>query len=198
LVLAKLLQGFAGSPNQVLNHDSLLQTLSLKRASQFGHPAAPPFHLGVGRSQVIDGLVPRNGHDPCPEAASVFIETVDAIPNAQEHLLRQFFGDARVSHQMQEHGIDKRAVPVVQLSHRLRVSLQNSPCENRLLHRVGQCHASGRYSAVCALIGARLFWHANSVLLELSKRDKLAYKKQSEIRPPIGSREPRFPRGYAR
>src|SRR5947209_20421407 len=51
----------------------------------------------AGRAQVVDGAIAGDGEQPGSYGALLGVEAVDAIPDAQERLLYEVFGDPGVA-----------------------------------------------------------------------------------------------------
>ena len=97
----------------------------------------PPFWgalASAGGADVIDGAIASDGEQPWPNRAFLGVEALHAVPDAEESLLHQVFGDAGVAHNAKNQGEHDAAVAVVEFGERLRfATLQsNDECSVRL------------------------------------------------------------------
>src|ERR1035438_734900 len=109
------------------------------------------------RAEMIDGAVARHREQPWAYRTAIGIEAADAVPDAQESLLHQIFGNAGVPDHAQNQPEHHLAIAVVELcqglwiaplqaDHKLAVALRHN-CEDQRKHRVtGYLRRSKDYS----------------------------------------------------
>ena len=105
---------------------SELQNVLLHVAVQRGMVGLVEFQgiafAAAGRPQVVDGTIARHRQQPWPDRALLRIEAVNPIPYAQESLLHQVFGDARIADHAQNQREGYAAVAIVKFGQSVRVA----------------------------------------------------------------------------